>query len=289
MARQPSVTVLAWNPRDRVVTPEELRALPTPEPLGPKHMPVHHFDYYETQESVASELGFKLTQTQIVLNGDGTRMFGGAIVVPQARGLGAALRRIQSDDAGFALVWKSGNDGRLSITLAGGMCPFICSNLDLKADSIVLKRKHTTGLRLDAELREGFERYVEGLVEFADVKAEAAQQRLTDEQAKLAIFDAFNDGMLSPRWFPYVARNYFAPEQAAILRETEGDDSLALARLVKDCGGEDPSAWADCMPRNRVGLHASFTRAIRTMPTEAKIRASQRVSRVLIPGDPRLN
>lgn len=286
--RTPRLSVLAWNKGDRIVTPDDLRALPAPEPVGPKHKPVPHIDLFETGEAVSRDLGLKWTQPQLVLNKDGSRLFGGAIVEPTNRGLGATLRQSRPDGSAFALVFKSGNAGRVSITLAGGICPFICSNLDLHADAVVLKRKHTTGLRLEAELREGLERYVESTVDFLRIREEAATLSLRDDEAKLAIFDAFDAGLLAPRFFPHVVRNYFAPERAGILREEHGDEHPDLVRLVKDCG-EDPATWTDCAPRNRLGLYSAFTRAVRELPAEAKLRATRNVASILVPGDPRLN
>ena len=139
------------------------------------------------------------------------------------------------------------------------------------------------GVRVDTlpsgELVEAIERYVGLTREFVEITDKAAQTPLTDDEAKLEIFSSFERGDLAPRFFPHVARNYFAPSLAVTLREQEND--AELDRLIRQCGDENPTDWTDCVGRNRSGLHAAFTRAIRDLPAAAKLRSTANVARIL--------
>ena len=282
----PRVNVLAWNPGDTIATRANLRALPTPATLGKKHRPVPHIELIETLERVCSARGLKWGREQLVTGRDGLRLFFGGIITPKRTGLGRDLLDYRRPGQAFALAGKSGNDGRVSIQIGAGAHVSVCGNLDLHADLICLKRKHTVGLRLEAELEEAIERYVEHTRRFVEVTDAAAQRVITDEEAKLRIFDVFQQGALAPRFFPHVARNFFAPVHAQLL----SGDADAMTRLIRACGGENPKKWTDCYagngsPRNLRELHASFTRAVRGLPTEAKMRATRKVASILLPHD----
>lgn len=121
---------------------------------------------------------------------------------------------------------------------------------------LAMKKKHTTGLQLDVELREAVRRYQEQQVDVIQTTDRARDLILTDDQARLAIFNAFEREILSPRLFPEVVANYFKPE----------------------------ASWTDCTPRSRWGLVGAFTRAIRPMPPETKLRTTTSLAYLLREG-----
>ena len=161
----PRFNVLAWNASDRKVTHDDLVQLPKPEKMGRKHRPVEHHHLVTTLKAVTAEAGLNLSGMDLVLNADGKRLFGGALVTVADD---HPLADYRSETDAFALVWRSGNGGRVSLQLGAGRFPYVCSNLDISADAIIMKRKHTTGLRLEAELREAVERYVGESISFAE-------------------------------------------------------------------------------------------------------------------------
>jgi len=284
----PRANVIAWNKGDRKVTLAQLAELPAPERMGSKHRPIPHNRLVETLQSVTAEAGLNLTNLDLVLNADGKRLFGGALVSIDDESPLAEYRR---DTEAFALVWRSGNGGRVALEFGAGKFPFICSNLDLSADAIIMKRKHTVGLRLESELREAVERYVGESIAFSKTLEQAENTEVEPDEARLIIFRAFEAGLLAPRMFPHVARNFFAPTRAVELREAGNE--VELERLLRSCDGQDPSTWTDCWAggehRTRRELHSAFTRAIRPLSAQAKLAASRGVARILLPGDPQLN
>lgn len=289
-SRTASVSVIAWNQGDKLVTLDELKAMDDPKTLGSRHRPVRHDALVETIQEVFPAQGLKLSQMQLVVNSTGDRLFGGCVVTPQKRGLGRDLVDYKRDGNSFAFIFRHGTGGHMALRGAAGNVATICSNLDMLADEVILARKHTTGLRLESELERAIERYVAHQRKTVETLDAAEQFTLTDEEAKLAIFDAFHRGDLATKYFGTVARNYFAPVEAARLRQEGGDSSQALSRLVKACG-EDPARWTDCSPRTRRGLHAAFTRTIRPLGPDTKLKYTRNVARILTPGNqtPTLN
>jgi len=285
--KKPTVNVIAWNKGDAVTTLAALKKLPDPKPTGPKHLPVRHDSLVVGIQNTFGEQGLKTSNMQLVLNADKTKMFGGCIVTPTNKGLGSDLTSYVRDGRSFAFIFRHGVAGRMKIRGSAGEHATICSNLDMIASDMILSRKHTSGLNLERELREAVERYVAHQIETVDTLDAAEGYELTDDEARLIIFSSMEDRLLAPRLIPYVARNYFAPIQAQTFREA--GDEASLARLIKSCDGEDPSGWTDCLGRNRRGLHAAHTRAARVLQTEAKLKVTRSVARILLPGDPSLN
>jgi len=258
----PRLSVLAWNPGDKLIDREGLRAMPPPTKLGSRHKPVPHIELVEAIEAAFDIYGFELSQEQLVVNKTGAKLFGGGIVTPVTEGtLADDLIDYQRNGQAFAVVFRSGNDGHVAIRLAAGRVAFICSNLDIHADFIALQRRHTVKLNLERELEEAVERYVGHTRSFVELTDRAGEIELTDDDARLITFKVFERGLVLPRLFPQVVKNYFNPDEG----------------------------WADCWPDTRLGLHGAFTRALRSLAPEPKLKATRNVARILLPDDPELN
>jgi hypothetical protein len=128
---------------------------------------------------------------------------------------------------------------------------FACDNLCFSGDMFAMRRKHTSGFKLDEEIGEGIDRYLVHCGRLNEQIMRLRTNPLHDDDAKRLIFDAFHDGVLPVSHFPKVSRNYFAPTEA----------------------------MTDCTPRNRWGLHNAFTRAIRDMRPETGFKATTRLGK----------
>lgn len=253
---KPSINLLAWpGTHAKLVTPAELRAIPTPPPLGPRHKPVPHIELRDTLNSVVREFGFTISDEQLMTaRPDRSRLFGACVVKPK-KGKARELKDYAREGQSFALAYRSGNDGQVAIKLGAGLGITVCSNLCIFAEFIALSRKHTTGLNLERELREAVVRYIAQLAKTVEVTDAAKQHELEANEARLAIFDVFERGLVAPRLFPHVVRNYFQPERS----------------------------WTDCTPNTRWGLNNAFTRAAGPLPPEAKLKVIRNVAHILLP------
>src|SRR5262249_26397705 len=140
------------------------------------------------------------------------------------------------EDLGFAIGIRASNDKSIAIGLVAGVRVFVCDNLALSGDMILLKRKHTSGLDLTREMDRGVVTYLAKTERPVLDLGRLAQEPIGDEAVKATIFDAVYQGIVPQRLLPVVAGNYFDAEA----RE-----------------------YVDCAPRTRFGLHNAFTRAIK--------------------------
>ncbi len=72
---------------------------------------------------------------------------------------------LSNGDRGLGLDFRHGNDQSMSLHLVAGTRVFVCDNLTLSGDMIVLRRKHTKGLSLRDEVRAGIERLLKWIEE----------------------------------------------------------------------------------------------------------------------------
>lgn len=249
--------------KSKMVTRAELATIPTPPPRGARHRPVPHHELVGTLDGVLREAGLTIADERYAVARNGGRLFGVMTVRPNE---GHVLQSAVREGQEFAIGLRSGNLGDVSIKLVASLKVVVCTNLAVAGTgsgtgsgngSVSLRRKHTTGLRLEPALREAVGKYQEQQLGFVAVTDKARQLELTDDQARLAIFGAFERRIVSPRLFPEVVANYFAPRPE----------------------------WTDVAgQRNRWGLHNAFTRALRSAPAPVMFRATSQLAYLLRAG-----
>lgn len=118
----------------------------------------------------------------------------------------------QTEEFAAAIGLRTSNDKTLSIQLAVGFRIFVCDNLAFSGDLIALKRKHTAGLDLAGEIAGALDRYQEGLLTLEGDISRLKETAITDHDAKVFIFDCFEQAILPVRYFESVCSSYFPPE-----------------------------------------------------------------------------
>jgi len=233
------------------VSRERLKLVPKPESLGPRHQPVPHHDLIETLIGVLEEQSLHVVRDEYAIYGQrGARLFA-TLDVRSSNGLGAWSR----DGQGFALGLRGANDKSLSLQIACGTRVFVCDNMVFSGDLIALRRKHTTGLRLEAELRDAIQRYREQTVSLVEQTDRARSIELRPERAKEILFEEFRDGTLPPSKLPKVADWYFDPPPEAT----------------------DVSEY----PGTLYSLTQAMTREARDLKPARKFQATTRIGRLL--------
>lgn len=237
--------------KSKVVTRAELATIPTPAPRGARHRPVPHHELVGTLDGVLREAGLTIADERYAVGRGGSRLFGVMKVRPVE---GHALQSATRVGQAFSLGLRSGNAGDVAIKVAAGLRVTVCDNMLLAGSFLALRRKHTTGLVLDGELREAVERYQVQQLQVVAETDRARELTLTDDQARLEIFRVFERRIVTPRLFPEVVANYFAPQ----------------------------AEWTDvARERNRWGLHNAFTRALRSAPAPVMFRATSQLACLL--------
>lgn len=230
------------------VTRAQLTALPAPAVLGPIHRPVPHVELVEMVETRAAAIGLRLAREEYGIQDDGALLFG---TMDFEESNFSRLSRALPDH-GVALGLRSSNAKQFAITLVAGQRVFVCDNLVLSGDLIALRRKHTSGLNLRAEVDEGLERYLEHVGALVDSIARLQAEAIDDTQAKVVVYDAFAAGIVPSRLFDDVHGNYFAPTPEMV----------------------------DCQPRTMGGLHNAFTRAVKVLNPAPAFRATTELGRM---------
>lgn len=249
----PQATLIV-APGARRITREDLRAIPEPVQRGVNHRPIPHHELVSTLDAVLREQGLVVTDEQYAVCNNGSRLFGTMKVRPAIDG--HALTGAMRDGQEFCLGVRSGNARDVAISLVAGLKVTCCSNMLLASDFRALRKRHTLGLRLDAELRDAIERYQAQQLQVVAETDRARELTLTDDDARLAIFGAFERRIVSTRLFPEVVSNYFSPQPD----------------------------WTDCQGRHRFALHNAFTRALRPAPAPVQFRATTALAYLLRPG-----
>jgi len=236
------------------VTRADLKALPTPARLGPRHFPVKHIDLVTNLDEVLKANDLEIVEEKLGLNGeDGERLFAATIVRPQPN---SPLSSYARDGQDFALGYRSGNDQSLCLVFIAGVGVFVCSNLELHGDSVLLKRRHTTGLGdggLGEELNRGIGKYVEQQKGYVILQDQAKKKELGEEKAKSLIYDGFRAGILPGSAFTKVDRNFFRPEPE----------------------------WTDCQGRTLHALQSAFTRELRGRKPARLFKGTQILGRLV--------
>lgn len=225
----------------------ELAALPVPMVLGTKHQPVPHVQLVDTILAEMDRRDLRPTKQQYALGAKGAALFGVIDLAPKQESLAA----IDPTSGGLSFGFRAANDMSLAIKAVAGTRVFVCDNLALSGDMIALSRKHTTGLDLADEIRRGFDKFLHQAEVLATQVAAMTNFQLTDEQAKVIVFDAFAAKFLPVRLLDDVAGFYF------------------------QASDETP----DCQPRSLWGLHNAFTRAMKTMKPVPAFEATVQLGR----------
>lgn len=220
----------------QVVTLKELEAIPAPKALGPRHYPVSHKDLVEATRYELEKVGLEPYKEQYAVSNEGAKLFATWDLAPtEEKGLVLIPERAKSE-RGLAFGFRHGNDRSLAIEMVCGSRVFVCDNMAFSGDSVILHRMHTKNVHLRDEVGRGITRMLDGYTNFEANIDRIENTKLTDEQAKALLIDAFMKiKVLAPKYlrptFEWYFRNF---EQAP-----------------------------DCAPRSAYGLLNAFTRTLK--------------------------
>ncbi len=203
---------------------QDLKDLPTPEPTA-THFPIPHSRFVET---LAESLYFRhleIVGEEFAVSPDGMRFFG------------ALTLNVEESGVRIALGLRNSHDKSFSLGLTVGHRVFVCDNLALFGDYAPVMRKHTKHVEIEALLAVAIDDMQR---KFDPMRRQIAFFRgcdLSDQRAKLIIYDAFLGGLadLPKHLGAVVHEHYFEPKypefEARTLWSLENAFTSALKEL----------------------------------------------------------
>jgi hypothetical protein len=233
-----------------LVTREQLAALP--EVVGTDSFkPVAHYELVISLEKVLADRGIAIREVgglrkeQFAISKDGMRLFGTMDLIKNG---------IEGTCA--SLGFRTANNKTMSLKMVAGVRVFVCDNMALSGDTIVLSRKHTSGLVLLDELVGAMDKYE---IQYSRLKNEILSLQgysVSEQTAKLMIYDLFAQQIMPVRYFPEVVETYFE----------------------KFVTSEEPK-YAAFAGRTGWSLLNAFTEVAKLMPLTTRVKATQLIGK----------
>lgn len=221
------------------VTFANLVSIPTPQALGRIHKPVPHAELVQAVRDEAARRDLVIRRETFGLSRDGAKLFATMDLVLA----GGELDPPSFDGGrGMMLGFRSANDQKFQLSGVAGSRVIVCDNMVLSGDMFAWQKRHTLGLDMVEMIRIGFDRFVGQYARLDQSILEAEEFVLSEDDAKVRIYDVFAQRVLPARLLDDVNRYYF------------------------NATDETP----DTQPRTLMGLHNACTRAVKQLrPTVA--------------------
>jgi hypothetical protein len=199
-----------------------LAQIPVP-PGTSTHKPIPH---HEIVEALVETLGFRhigVVEEEYAISADGMKMFGVLDLETQMEG------------CRFSIGLRNSHDKSFRIALTVGYRVFVCSNMAFSGDFTPLLAKHSKGFNLIDTMAVGVDRIQRNFEPMQRQVESWRQTQITDDRAKLILYEAFVDGELeAPRsLLPDVHRLYFDPQYPDFAARTMWSLSNAFTSAFK--------------------------------------------------------
>lgn len=207
--------------------------------------PLRHIEVVNTLKKGLDVYGYKIKDERYGVNSTGAKLFG---VID----LESDLR----EGVGLSLGFRHANDKSMRLLSRAGGHVFVCDNMMLSGDTLVLSRKHTWGFNLFDELLRGLARFEYGVEKFRDKVNHLIGCEINDIEAEAQLARALHQKVVTQTTFDKAYDLYFdAPKMAHSTNPTP-----------------------DCEARSLWGLHNSFTRALKELPFVQQMNTTGKVS-----------
>ena len=193
----------------RKITREELAQIQAPEATR-THQPVAHILIVEALVESLAYRRISVVRDEYAVTPDGMRMFG------------VMDLDLELDECRFSIGLRNSNDRTMRLALVAGYRVFVCDNLAFSGDFTPVLHKHTRGLELREVISVGVDRIQRNFAPLRGQIAEWQVRELSDEEAKLLIYEAFVGRSLPlPKHLLHrVHAHYFRPEHEAFRPRT---------------------------------------------------------------------
>ncbi len=205
------------------ITRQELQNIPVPHATS-THQPLSH---YEIVEALLETLGFRrieVVRDEYAVSHDGMRMFG---VLDLELGI-TGVR--------FSIGIRNANDKSMRLAMCIGYRVLVCDNMAFHGDFTPVLAKHSKNFSLVDAVSIGVDRMQRNFEPLAGHIELVRQAPLTDDAAKLIIYQAFVEGSLTvPRHLARaVHEHYFQPQHEEFAARTAWSLSNAFTSAFKE-------------------------------------------------------
>lgn len=229
-----------------------LRKLPNPIVLGPRHVPIRQDVLVETQRKAFESLGLKVEHIALkIKNPTPSRIKDVEVAPGRENGVLIADFRFKEETLAKEFFLPNleatptaqlfhANDQTHPVTLSAMQYILVCTNgLMAWQQTALLSRKHTTHIDISQECADAAEEWSVRIFRLNKLAEQLATVKLTDEAAKVIIYDSFaQENPVAPvQYFPQVNAAYFQPE----------------------------NDWVDVTPRTLFSVQNAFSRVAREM------------------------
>lgn len=205
------------------ITRQELQLVPVPQGTS-THQPLSH---YEIVQALLETLGFRrieVLRDEYAVSHDGMRMFG---VLDLELGI-TGVR--------FSIGIRNANDKSMRLAMCIGYRVLVCDNMAFHGDFTPVLAKHSKNFSLVDAVSVGVDRMQRNFEPLAGHIELVRHAPLTDDAAKLIIYQAFVEGSLEvPRHLARpVHEHYFQPQHEEFRARTAWSLSNAFTSAFKE-------------------------------------------------------
>jgi len=153
-----------------------------------------------------------------------------------------------------SLGLRTANNKTMALQMIAGLRIFVCDNMAFSGETIILRRRHTSGLDLIPELVRSLDEYDRHYRKLKDEVDLLQRFTMDDRTAKCMIHDIFAKQIMPVRFLPTVSNTYF--------------DQFVNSAEPKYAAFRDRAAWS---------LLNAFTEVAKGMPLTTRIDAAQEI------------
>jgi hypothetical protein len=180
-----------------LVPREKLGRFEPPEPEG-RWRPVKHSLIVDLMHQELDRRDIHVSREEYAVQRDGNYLFAAL-----------TLNWLRDEEMSAALAFRHSNDKSEAMRLYAGMRVFVCDNMAISGDEIILNRKHTTRLNIAEDLSKAFDRYKNGALVLQRNIEDLKAGLLTQTAIEATLFEIFYRKMLHSRMLIPVADSFY--------------------------------------------------------------------------------
>lgn len=180
------------------ITRSELEFIPLPEATD-TFQPISHKVLVDALEEALNLRNFRIVRSDFAASTDGMKLFG--------------LLEINAttDGVRFAIGLRNSNDKSMRLGMVAGYRVKVCDNMMFEGEFKPMLAKHTKGLDLIESVSIGVDRIHRGFEPLSRSIKTKRLTEITDDEARVLIYQAFLEEKFPITLIKDVHRNYFSP------------------------------------------------------------------------------
>lgn len=222
----------------RKISRDELAGIPAPEATA-THQPVPHINIVESIIESLSLRKLVVVRDEYAVSNDGMKMFGIMEIEEtflETNFIANEQNQTENKQFRFAIGMRNANDKTMRLGLTAGYRVIICDNMAFSGDFEPVFYKHTKRLELSQVIALAVDRIQRNFVPMERQIEVWRDLTITDDDAKLIIYDAFRSPYLRLplRFLNSVHQHYFEPEEKDFTERTLWSLSNAFTSMIKE-------------------------------------------------------